>query len=88
MLKRYFLICLMSTLPAMTSMAAEESKPAAAASAPAANVKPEASALKADAVDTPNAALARKRARWSKPGLDLTHCLERETNAEIIRCAE
>lgn len=85
MLKRYFLIGLVGTLPALISMAAEETKPAAAP-APATSTKPDEAALKADEVK--NTALARKRARWSKPGLDLTHCLNRDSNAEIIRCAE
>ena len=85
MLKRYFLIGLMGTLPALPSMAAEEAKPAAAP-APVTSSKLDEAAPKADAAK--NTALARKRARWSRPGLDLTHCLSRDSNAEIIRCAE
>lgn len=85
MLKRYLLICLLGTLPTLTSMAAEEAKPAAAPLA-ATSAKPDEVAPKAD--EAKNTTLARKRARWNKPGLDLTHCLGRTTNAEIIRCVE
>lgn len=85
MLKRYLLIGLIGTLPALASMAAEETKPTAAP-ASVTSAKPDEATSKAD--EAKNTALARKRARWSKPGLDLTHCLSRDSNAEIIRCAE
>lgn len=87
MMKRYLLICLMGALPAVASAAAEDAKPAAAP-APASSEQAAAATAKVEAGEAKNTALARKRARWSKPGLDLTHCLGRETNAEIIRCAE
>lgn len=87
MLKRYLLICLMGALPAAASAAAEEAKPAASI-VTATNAKSAEATLKAETGEAKNVALTRKRARWSRPGLDLTHCLSRETNAEIIRCAE
>ena len=77
----------MGTLPVAASMAAEGTKPAAAPTPATSAQTPEAS-VRTDANEAKNTALARKRARWSKAGLDLTHCLSRETNAEIIRCAE
>lgn len=85
MLKRHLLIFLLGTLTAMAGLAAEEAKPAAA---PTASTKPVEVTAKADAGEAKTSALSRKRARWSRPGLDLTHCLSKETNVEVIRCVE
>lgn len=82
MLKRLVLACLLGGLAALSAQAAEESKAAAT------SAKPNEATGKI-VVPEPAMPKARKsKPKWSNPNLDLTHCLERESNTAIIKCAE
>ena len=86
MLKRFVLICLTTCLTSLASHAADEAK-ATPAQTPAATTKPNEAAGKIAAPEPKLVAAPKKKSKWSNPNLDLTHCLNRESNMEVIKCA-
>jgi hypothetical protein len=90
MLNRLILICLFGSLTALSATAAEGAK-ASTAQASAASAKPNEAAGKiaATPANEPTiTAVPKKHAKWSNTRLDLTHCLNRESNTAIIKCVE
>lgn len=89
MLNRHILLCLFASLTALSATAAEEAK-AAPAQAPASSAKPNEATGKIAAMENTSAipAAPKRNSKWSNTRLDLTHCLDRESNTAIIKCAE
>ena len=81
------------TPPAATPAAAPKPapSPAPAVTAPAATApaaKPNEAAGKIAAPETKAADAPKPKPKFSNPDRDLTHCLSKEDNAEIIKCTE
>jgi outer membrane biosynthesis protein TonB len=99
MLNRIILVCLFS-LSAHSAFAAEEAKKAAPppavaptavpapTAAPAPVAKPNEAVGKIAAPDTKSADAPKPKPKFSNPDRDLTHCLNRDGNTEIIKCTE
>ena len=86
MLKRFILASLLGSLTALSSHAAEETK-APAAPAPSAAARPNEASGKISPAEIRPAETPKRNRKWSNATLDLTHCLERGSNMEVIRCA-
>ena len=84
MLKRLVLACLLGSLAAMPALAAEDTK----GTPQAAGTKPNETVGKITVAEPAVEKAPRRKPKWSNPNLDLTHCLERESNTAIIKCAE
>ncbi len=77
-------LALACAVPAVTTLAADKPAKTAAKSAEA---KPSPAAADAAKADGPKLQMA-KAARNPGKDVDLRHCLDLGTNAEVIRCAE
>jgi hypothetical protein len=87
MLKRLIPACLFIGITALSAHAAEEAKNTSPP-ATAKGAKPN-EAVGTITVPAPTIQKApKKKSKWSNPNLDLTHCLERDSNTAIIKCAE
>lgn len=87
MLKRCVLVCLTGSLLSLSALAAEEAK-SQPAQPPAATAKAAEAAGKIAAAPQESTPASRKKANGNKSRRDLGHCLNRTTNAEVIRCVE
>lgn len=87
MLKRFILAGILCSTAAFSIHAAEEPK-APAPQAQAGATKPNETSGKITLPEARLAEVPERNRKWSDPNLDLTHCLSRSHNTEIIKCVE
>lgn len=84
MLKQFVLAGILCSMAAVSIHAAEETKTAAPQAAAA---KPNEASGKITLPEARPADAPKRNRKWSNASLDLTHCLERHNNMEVIKCA-
>lgn len=88
MLKPFILLCTMSTLGSLSAIAGEEIKPPVKAPVTTSAAKPNEATGKITATEPQPSTPPKTMAKWRNPNLDLTPCLNKDSNTAVIKCAE